>query len=421
MKKCLLAITFLFVCLTISNAQDEPKFKVKFSGFVKSDIIWDSRQGVSAREGHFYLYPKNEDLDLNEEDINAKSNFNMLSIQTRLRVLLTGPDVMGAKSSAFVEGAFFGSTEGNINTFRLRHAFVKLAWTKSQLLVGQYWHPMFNEKNYPGTVSFNTGAPFQPFARNPQVRFTRFFGKFNLAVTALTQRDFASSGPQGVSSQYLRNTAYPAFNFRFEYYNKNEENGHEFLIGLSANYKALTPRLVTLENYKTTNTAQSASFMAYAKYKAKDVTVKLNGFYGGDAYNLLMLGGYATTALSDASGKLEEYSCVRNYSFWTDIHTNGKEWQFGLFGAYSKNLGSSDDIVGAIYSRGSNIDFLYRISPRVIYNVGKFRIAPEIEYTVASYATTNSEGGWNVDAKGKITESKAVGNVRILLGVYYFF
>lgn len=421
MKKNLLAIALLIACLTISNAQETPKFGVKFSGFVKSDIFWDSRQDVSAREGQFYLYPKNEALDIKGDDINAKSNFNMLSIQTRLSVLATAPDVLGAKSSAFVEGAFFGSVDATINTFRLRHAFAKLAWPKTQVLVGQYWHPMFNTRCFPGTVSFNTGVPFQPFSRNPQVRLTHFFGRFNVALTAHTQRDFASTGPIGVTSQYLRNTGYPAFNLRFEYYNTNENSGNEFLIGISVNYKALTPRLVAPNDVKTNETAKSASFSGFAKYKSEDLTIQFNGYYGGDAYNLLMLGGYGTIALPDSTGKLEEYSCIRNYSLWSEIHTNGKKWQFGVFGGLTKNLGSSDAIVGEKYSRGSNIDYVYRISPRVIYNVGKFRLAPEIEYTVAAYATNDEAGNMNADTKGKITDSKTVGNIRVLLGVYFFF
>lgn len=422
MKKSLISIIIFLTSLTISNAQEESNFGVKFSGFVKSDIIWDSRQGVSAREGHFYLYPLNESLDVNGDDINAKSSFDILSIQTRLRALATGPDVWGAKSSAFVEGAFFGSVEANINTFRLRHAYVKLAWPKTQLLVGQYWHPMFNVRNFPGTVSFNTGAPFQPFSRNPQVRLTQSFGKFNLTVTALAQRDFTSTGPNGASTVYLRNTGYPAMNLRMEYFTKNADNSNEFLMGFSFNYKALTPRLVTNEGYKTSETAMSGAFSGYLKYKSKDFTIGFNGYYGGDAFNLTMLGGYAVSNPSNSSGQLEEYKCIRNFSLWTDMHTNGSDLQFGLFAGYSKNLGSPEDILGSVYARGyaegANIDYLYRISPRLIYNSGKFRIAPEIEYTVAAYATDDINA---IDSKGKITDSKTVGNVRILIGVYYFF
>jgi hypothetical protein len=421
MKNCLLLFLGIFMLLTISHGQEASKFGVKFSGFVKTDMLWDSRQGVSARVGHFYLYPLNEKPDVNGDDINARSSFNILSIQTRLRALATGPDVWGAKTSAFVEGAFFGSVNANINTFRLRHAFVKLAWPKTQLLVGQYWHPMFNVRNFPGTISFNTGAPFQPFARNPQVRLTQYFGKFNVAFTAMSQRDFLSNGPNGASCEYLRNSGIPAIDLRLEYYNKNVDNGNEFLMGISANYKALLPRLATLENYKTGETAKSGAFTGYAKYKNKDVTFKLNGYYGGDAFDLTMLGGYAVTDSSDATGLLEEYSCIRNLSIWSEIHSNGETWQLGLFGGYSKNMGSSDVIVGEYYSRGSDIDYLYRISPRVIYNSGQFRIAPEIEYTVAAYATKDESGKLNRDEKGKITDSKTVGNFRFLLGVYFFF
>jgi hypothetical protein len=126
-----------------------------------------------------------------------------------------------------------------------------------------------------------------------------------------------------------------------------------------------------------------------------------------------MLGGYGVIALSDTSGSLEEYSCIRNASFWGEIHTNGKKWQFGLFGGYSKNLGGDNNFVGTKYARGTNIDHLYRISPRVIYNVGKFRFAPEIEYTVAAYGKGEEDG--------TVTDTKNIGNMRVLLGVYFFF
>ena len=156
-----------------------------------------------VREGHFLLYPKNELLDPDGKDVNANLQLNMLSIQTRLNLLVTGPDVWKAKSSAYIEGEFFGTTDADINGFRLRHAFIKLQWTKTMLLAGQYWHPMFNTQCYPGTVSFNTGAPFQPFSRNPQIRVKQNFGKFNLVATAFWQRDFRSTGPDGVSASYL--------------------------------------------------------------------------------------------------------------------------------------------------------------------------------------------------------------------------
>ena len=82
----------------------------------------------------------------------------------------------GRRRLDFIEGEFFGTSDADVSGFRVRHAFLKLDWQSSSLLIGQFWHPMFVVEMFPGVVSFNTGAPFQPFARNPQIRFTHSFG-----------------------------------------------------------------------------------------------------------------------------------------------------------------------------------------------------------------------------------------------------
>ncbi|MCF6342099.1 MAG: hypothetical protein L3J31_04775 [Bacteroidales bacterium] len=431
-KPCLF---LLIVVPLIFFGQEGKNFNIKFSGFVKTDIFYDSRQTVSVREGHFLLYPKNEYLDPDGADINAKSSFNMLNVQTRFRMLATGPDIWGAKISAFVEGAFFGSIDPNIDEFRLRHAYVKLAWPKTQLLIGQYWHPLFHVKCFPGTVSFNTGAPFQAFSRNPQIRVTQALGRFNLAFTVLTQRDFSSYGPNGVSSQYLRNSVLPALNLRFEYYAKNKEKGTQFLIGLMGNFKMLQPALQTNQGYKTNTKVSSVAFALYTKFETIYFSIKLYGFYGGDAFNHIMLGGYAIADYTDFSKGYVSYTPVNNGSAWLEAYYKGKTWQLGVFTGVTRNHGSQNVIYDlsiytksassaegqVFYSRGSNIDYVYRISPRLILNYGKFRVAPEIEYTVAAYATKSDNGLLNRDEYGIITDSKTVGNVRVLVGVYYFF
>ena len=428
MKKGLFLFVFSAILAASTIAQDTPSFGIKFSGFVKTDIFWDSRQTVAAREGHFLLFPTNENLDAEGNDINAKANFNMLSIQTRLRGTITGPDALGAKTSGVIEGAFFGHSNGDINGFRLRHAFVKLQWTKTSLLVGQFWHPMFVTACFPGVVSFNTGVPFQPFSRNPQIRVTQKLGKFNLVLTALSEVDFVSTGPDGPNEKYIRNSAIPTFNFRAEYHNVNAEEKKEFLIGVGINYKTLLPRLSTDSNYKSTQTAGSLSEMVYLKLKFPKVTFKLEGVYAEDPYNLLMLGGYGIESITDPMKDYVKYAPIRTASAWLDIHSNGKTWQVGLLAGYAKNMGGANDfqpdpITGKndTYQRGANMAYLYRIAPRFIYNSGRFRIAPEIEYTVAAYATKDANGILNIDSKGLVTDSKEIGNVRFLLGVYFFF
>jgi hypothetical protein len=238
-------VSFLVLMSVVVLAQDEKQFGIRFSGFVKTDLFYDSRQTVDAREGHFLLYPKNELLDSKGLDINADGKLNILSIQTRLTGHITGPDAFGAKTSGLIEGAFFGNINSDINGFRLRHAFVKLTWEKSELLVGQYWHPMFVTACFPGTVSFNTGAPFEPFTRNPQVRFTKSFGKFSATGAAIEQIDFKDTGPDGESPKYLINSGIPELNLYLEY------KSDDFLIGGGVNHKVLRPRLsITVPGWK---------------------------------------------------------------------------------------------------------------------------------------------------------------------------
>ncbi len=413
MKNNHLVLYLLLIFPVIIQAQDKNKFGIKFSGFVKTDIFWDSRQTVDIRDGHFMLYPKNELLDPNGEDINAKPSFNILSVQTRLKGSITGPDALGAKTSGVIEGSFFGSSNSNINSFRLRHAFVKLKWPTTELLVGQYWHPAFITSCFPYVVSFNTGAPFLPFSRNPQVRIKQSVGKVNIILTALAQRDFFSNGPYGPGTEYLRNSAVPAFNLRLEYHNKNEQTDKEFLAGITGNYKILTPRSETDSSYKTNETISSFAGTIYFKVKIPVLTVKLSGTYGQDVYNWVMLGGYAVRAITNRYKNYMDYSVINTIAAWTDIHSNGKKWQVGLFAGYTKNLGAIDKLAGPYYSRGSDIDYVYRISPRFIYNAGRFRFAPEIEYTVAAYGQTND--------LGEVENSKEIGNIRLLFGVYLFF
>lgn len=415
-------IMFMAILLPlIANSQNESKFGIKFHGFVKSDLLFDSRQTVDVREGHFLLYPKNELLDPEGSDINAQSSYSLLSIQTRLQGFITGPDIGKAKTSAYIEGEFFGMTNADINGFRLRHAFLKMKWEKVEILVGQFWHPLFATNCYPGTVSFNTGAPFQPFTRNPQIRFTAKLGGFKAMFTAFSELDFVSTGPNGPNAMYQRSSTIPGLNLRAEYEFKNSDGTNSFLIGASVNYKRLLPRLETDKGYKTTQMSNSYGFAGYAKFKSKAITLKAYGFYGGDAYDMVMLGGYAVTNITDVNKDFVEYSCLKNASYWIDFNTNNKKLGWGLFGGYTKNLGSNDKVVGPVYMRGADIDYVYRVSGRLIWNVKKFRLAPELEYTAAAYATKDANGDLNIDDFHKVTSSKEVANIRLLIGFYYFF
>jgi hypothetical protein len=429
MKATPFSIFLMIVITTSLNGQEkkeEPKFGITLSGFVKTDLFYDSRQVVNIREGHFLLYPENQKLDLNGKDINSKDHFGILSIQSRVTGKITGPDLLKAKTSALIEADFFGNENLNfsdVNGLRLRHAIIKLNWNSTELLVGQYWHPLFVPECFPDVVSFNTGAPFQPFSRNPQIRLTHKIDKFKLIISAAEQRDFSSNGPDGANPKYLNNSVLPDMNIHLQYSHIwNEKN--EFLMGAGGEYKQLVPRLYSQADknlkdgkdsiyYSGDDNVKSFAFSFYSRLKLKPVTIKMYAIYGSNLFDLVMLGGYTVKSLNESSQWTYDYAPVRNFSLWTELSSNGKN-QAGIFAGYSKNLGTEGDNYGIYYSRGANINYVYRISPRMIINLEKVRIATELEYTSVQYGTAGTGGLVN---SGLNTES----NLRLLLAFYYFF
>lgn len=418
MKKLIFILTILCSMLVYGQEKkDPPKFGISFSGFVKTDVFYDSRQTVSIREGHFLLYPDAINPDALGKDINATGNFNILSIQTRIKGTISGPDAFGAKTSGVIEADFFGNASSgldDVNGFRLRHAFAKLNWSKIELLVGQYWHPMFIAESFPDVISFNTGSPFQPFSRNPQIRLTYTSGITSLVAAAYTQRDFQGIGPDGASSKYLRNAGLPATHLQLQI---KPATGH--LFGAGIDYKVIKPELFTVVNanqkYISDEKLASLSAIGFMKLKFKPLIVKAEGIYAQNAHDMTMLGGYAVKELTNSAYGTRSFTNLNTFAFWTDFSTTGEKIKAGLFMGYTENLGANDEIKGAIYARGSSIDKVERIAPRVVFLSGKMTFAIEQEFTRAHYGTANG------DKKGGVTASNSVANSRTLLSCIYSF
>ncbi|MCU0378323.1 MAG: hypothetical protein MUC78_08685 [Bacteroidales bacterium] len=408
------AFTILFItgfCMSIEAQDAGQTWGIKFSGYVKTDIIYDTRQTSAAngiREGHFYLYPDDVLYDSDMNDLNANSSFHILNIQSRLRGDITGPDAFGAKTSGAIEAEFFGTGESDLNGFRLRHAYVLMDWPHVTLLTGQYWHPMFITESFPGTISFNTGAPFTPFSRNPQVRITGKLGAVSLTAAAWSERDFVSSGPDGNSNKYLRNSGIPGLHFQVRI-----PAGDLFTAWAGVDYKRLRPEIRTSANAETDVMVGSVSAFANIKIKTKPVHIAIMGVYSQNASDMVMIGGYAVSEITDEVNQFKKYTTLNTANLWIDVNTTGKRVAFGIFSGYSKNLGSGDIITGTSYGRGNDIDHLFRISPRITITEGKLSFAGEVETTTAAYGTIGSEG--------RVSDTHNVTNIRLLLSVIYRF
>ncbi|MFH0736501.1 MAG: hypothetical protein V1773_17910 [bacterium] len=401
----ILFVTIITLLPQKSFSQTETNdFSIKFGGYVNLQAIYDSRQVVAVREGHFLLYPKAVVLNSKGEDINKIDNFQMAAIQTRVSAKVTGGTFLGAKTSGLVEVEFMGNSDADVNGLRIRHAFVDFKWSAVSLLVGQYWNPLFVPESFPDQIGSNGGAPFQPFARNPQIRLSYQLGNLKTIVAAAAERDYVSIGPKGSSNEYLKNSKIPALYLQFQL----KENEH--LFGLSGEYKSLLPTAVTSKNFISTNKINSYAIAGFSKFVFKPFVIKLEGVYGTNLANYTMLGGYAVKQI-DTVTQIENYTPIKTFSAWIDL-IFGNELEFAVFAGYTKNLGSDDKIVGNYYSRGSDIDNVFRVAPRIQYKEGNVKLAFEVEYTSAAYGKK--------DLYGKVSNTTNAENIRVYTSVFYF-
>lgn len=383
---------------TTTPAADKAKtaspISVTVFGFVRNDMNYDTRQNVLVREGQLDLYPKDKDIDSDGNDYNKKSQLNILGILARLGVKAKGPDAFGAKTSATLEGDFFGQAEPNIGLLRLRHGYVKLDWEKSSLTLGQTWYPMFIPECFPGTVNFNTGIPIAPFGWAGQIKYTANIGKTaNISFTAYKPREFsgANVNPADITNAASMNAAMPELNVHLQV--KNDK----WLAGIQGDFNMVMPYVkygATGATKTSTETVKAFTTMAYLKHTAKKVTMKAQAILGQNTTHWVMMGGYFGYRATPTS--IETYRPAKTNAYWAEIYGNGKKVSPGLFIGYSENLGARAGATAA-YGRaigisGRGIKNMYRISPRLDFFSGKLAFRNELEFTTAQYGTRNNSG-----------------------------
>jgi hypothetical protein len=412
MNKLIFSTLFFFL-LTVSYAQEsekKEKLKIDIHGFVKTDYWVDTRQVVYAREGLFTFFPKDVLLDKNGRDINAESSFNFSAITSRINFKIKQFKAFGADAYGFIEADFSGVSNITINTFRLRHAYINLDWGNTELLAGQYWHPLFVTKVFPTVISLNTGAPFQPFNRSPQIRLTQHFGNWNIIAAVISQRDYASIGPNGRNPMYMENSMVPNGHLQFQYAGKKNT------FGFAADYKVIRPQLVSDSNIVSDERLGSYAFMTYYKWKNKAWEFKTKAILGQNLSEQLMMGGYAVASI-DTNTAIQKYTPTNHFFIWSDIIYRKKINNITLipafFAGFTQNLGTSQDAVGPYYSVGANIDQMYRFAPSFSVKSGNTMFSLEWEHSHVMYG--------DIQLNGTVKNTHAVASNRFLLTGFYFF
>ncbi len=447
MKKRLFLAALMAMFIGGAKAQEKPTFK--FYGFVRNYACYDTRESMTSNSEQFYYMPKDISLDANGNDINAQPNMMLLSITTRLGLNVSGLNFLGSKTSAKIEADFAGFGTSN-TVLRIRQAYAKMEWKHNHLLVGQAWHPIMGDM-MPDVFSLETGAPFTPFSRTPQVRYDYVNKGVTLTATALYQFQYTSYGPDGASFNYARNAVVPEIYLQAMYKNggfqagagvdiltikprqsysikeiQNEtyyvpaydETGAPILDG-NGNQTFL-PVDQSKEVTKTfkCNEAPVVSYTPtiFASYKADRWGIKGRVTYAQNAAHLSMISGYAVTGIKE-NGE-QEYSTLNSIGGWIDATYKQPlkkgNLLFCCFAGYTKNLGCENDIVGAIYMRGEkNMDYMWRIAPSILFTHNALQVGVEYNPTTVGYGKH--------DGDYKMYNPHTVTNHRICAMVKYNF
>ena len=420
MKKIALSLMAALVALSgMAQVKIGKDFSLKIYGHVRTDIFYNSRANTESVDGLFYSYPKDEVLDPNGNDINGSSSSNMYAVYSRMGFDFAGPMIANAKTSAKIEFDFRGNGNDNLSALRLRHAYFNFDWGKSKVLVGQTSHPFFGDVS-PQILNLNTGSPFQPFGRAPQIRYRYNSGALQLQAAALWQSQFKSHGPSAdngtgdgnARNQYPhKNSNVPEIALGIDY----KKDG--WIAGVGIDLLSITPRTVAIgeddKKYKVDERLTTVSYEAHVKYTGKDLMVAAKTTLGSNFTHTSMLGGYAVKSVDDKTGE-KKYTPFRNSSTWLNI-VYGKKWKPGIFLGYIKNLGTeSDMILGEnVYGTGYNIDKLMNGTFELTYNVPHWKIGAEYTYTAAWYGKNKQDG--------KVADTHRVGNNRLVLSATYSF
>ena len=394
MKKTLLITLAALLTGSAAFAQDAPVEEkpshFKLYGFVRNYLAADSRAVKAGTEDLYFYMPQDKEMSKGF-DSNGEFNWRFVSLTTRL-----GLDVSGYKwgkmgIGAKVEADFY-YLSGSVPTLRLRQAFVKLNWDDSRwaLTLGQTWHPM--AVDMPHMNNLETGAPFNPFNRSPQLTAEVSLGSgFSLTASLLYLNHYLPTGPAGKSKDYYK-YGLP-----------------EFYLGLSYKSGAFLGRvgvdMVNMRPYRTIKdwrvqdsvnpaTIQVKSFLTtfspflYAQYTKGLFQLKAKTILAQAGEHMNLLSGYGVHSFNQ-DGTIE-YTPMQDWASFVSF-SYGKKFQLMAMLGYMKQLGTTKDLtdnnIWMNTSADVRIQRAFRATPTVAWNLGKFTVSLEYNLTAAEFGS----------------------------------
>jgi len=412
MNKIFVAATAtLTLAPLLLGAQDKDarvidEVKLKPYGFVRNYMIFDTRDVKTGTQDIYYYGPKDYAKNADGDDANGNPNWHFAAITTRLGLDIAGPKVGKAQFGGKIEADFYLQS-GSAAVMRLRQAYLTSTWNKLGregdqklvLLMGQAWHPLAADQ--PNSISLETGMPFAPFSRTPQIKAEWTFAPgFSLTGALLSQMQYLSTGPAGTSQNYIKYSMLPEAFLSLSY---KSDGGFLGRIGVDVlsikprwryNGKSVDDRLTTVSPF------------AYAQYTSGKFQIKAKTVLAEAGEHLNLLSGYGVSKINTDGSY--DYTPMQSSVSFISAQYGGKLKVLGMVG-YIKQLGTRDELVSGgsdffwLHSKNEG-NFLqgYRLTPTLTYSVGKhLTLGFEYDNTGFQYGKT----GAPVQSKNGLVES----------------
>lgn len=408
----------------ISYATHRGNYTFTFSGYIKTDIWWDSWQVRGSGQDHVLLFPEEPVYDRCGKDINHHGRFNMVSVETRLRTEIEGPKVFGARPYGVIEVDFRGGDLVDfIQIVHMVHGHIYLDWGNKSLLIGQYFHPTFpaEYKCYPEPVSYNYGLSIDDYTFEPQIRVVKQLGIMTFQLTFASDSARFYGGPLARSSLYVRNAIMPNINFL----SVASIGAHR--AGIGFDMVRLVPRIRTRlaaaagQSLKTSESIVSFLALAFLVLDFEKIKIKFKTFWSQNGAGYALTSGYGVQCVNSLTD-------VRNYintsivNTWMDVtFRNFMPFEPGYFLGLSKTMGAGSRLtpyinnVESVYTPGNrhHMNYLFRFSPRLRWYSRPFVLGTELEFTRALWG--------QIDDHAHVINASPRNNLRLLFGAYYYF
>ncbi|MBO4263422.1 MAG: hypothetical protein J5871_01930 [Bacteroidales bacterium] len=395
MKKTLVFLSLLLLGAPVLSAQEsalahELKMHFKPYGFVRTYFAFDTHESSAGTEDLYFYMPKDRKM-VDGVDVNETPTFRFAALTSRLGLDVLDYEFAGYRIGAKMEADFYAGVTGVTGTaqLRLRQAYVTLAKGSRNWKIGQAWHPMAID--LPDIFSLESGAPFGPFSRTPQVTFDwNIAGGFGLTTSLLWQMQYVSPGPEGNSANYIKYGCTPEGYFGLFFKSKPA------VVKVGADVLSIKPRTyVTMplsgSLKKVSDRITTFNLFEYGQFKAGDVTLKEKVTYANDGSHMNLLGGYGEVSIDQDLNTT--YTATRTLSGWATAQWKHKDCPVvpSVLLGYIKNFGTPEELAGDFWGKNSvnAVNQMFRVQPEVLYNLGKLSFGLEYMVTAVEYGTAD--------------------------------